>query len=208
MSGLLKCVTVILALAVSVAVSAQSSGRQLIDEFGKLDSEDIQVRLKRAMIQLANYLEGHPDSKLEFILHRVAGQPIGEPYRAFGIQKAFFAAEHYDTKRIVWTICGPVSETYIQVWLIDSLAQRHTCSPEDPKLNQATLFTTLVAPNPKYEIGSCCIIDEVKYAATMETIKEFAHFVNRLPQTTVYVVVYGGTNVYGTRVSPGSEKNG
>src|SRR4051812_3627525 len=80
---------------------AQSKPPQLIEEFGKLNSEEIQNRLWGAMIQLGNRVETNPDSMLEFVFHRGENQPVGEPFRNFATLKAFYAAENYDTRRIV-----------------------------------------------------------------------------------------------------------
>jgi hypothetical protein len=80
--------------------------------------------------------------------------------------------------------------------LIESLAQKHSCTPDDIDLSATSHFVGLSAPNEKYAMGGCCLIDEVDYAASLETVKAYGNFVNGHAGTTAYVVVYGGTNFF------------
>jgi len=178
-------------------VNAQSSEPHLFDEFGKLNSESAMVRLQSAMNQLAERLEKHPDSMLQFVNYRGQNQSIGEPYKTFATYKATYAAEHYDTSRIISTICESTQQPSTQIWLIDSIAQKHSCTPEEIRLSTSTLFVTTYAPNDKLALGGCCMIDEVGYQASMEVVKSFANFVIDQTGSMAYVVVYGGTNIYG-----------
>jgi hypothetical protein len=197
---------VLLVVLAATVVMGQSRGPQQIDEFGKLNAEDADARLSAAMGRLSARIVDHPSSMLEFVMRRGQNQAIGEPYHTFGFIKAFFVAEHFDPKRIVATICEPAPKQYQEVWLIDSLEQRHTCTADHLKLDTYSLFVTSIAANPKYELGGCCVIDEVSYAATLETVRSFADFVNAYSGTTAYIVVYGGTNVYGMSFAGGPEK--
>jgi len=189
-----------------IIARSQSNGPRLIDEFGRINSEEATARLQNATVELENRLPDHPDSKLEFVIYKGQNQSIGEPYLTFGRHKAYLAATHFDTDRIVSTICETSPKPYTQIWLIDSLAQKHACRPEEIRITTTTLFVTSDAPNDEYAPGTCCLIDGVGYAASMETVRAFAHFVNAHPGSIACVVVYGGTNVYGLIVPPGPEK--
>jgi hypothetical protein len=203
MSFWVKHVIVILALMAPIVVRAQSSGPVQLDAFGKLNSETTMVRLQIAVIRLAERLEKYPDSMLQFVIYRGRNQSIGEPYRTYATYKATYVAEHYDTSRIISTICESRPEPSTQIWLIDSLAQKHSCTTEETRLSTPTLFVTAYAPNDKLALGGCCMIDDVGHEASMKVVKLFADFVIARPGTTAYIVLYGGTNVYGLGDSHG-----
>jgi len=206
MSRRFQTLTFLLVMLAPIIARSQSNGPRLIDEFGRINSEEATARLQNATVELENRLPDHPDSKLEFVIYKGQKQSIGEPYLTFGRHKAYLAATHFDTDRIVSTICETSPKPYTQIWLIDSLSQKHACRPAEIRITATTLFVTSYAPNDRYALGSCCLIDEVGYVASMETVKAFAHFVSAIPRSTAYVVVYGGTNVYGLSIPPGPEK--
>ena len=186
----------VLVVVTPFVVPAQASGPQLIDELSMPNAETASARFQIATSSLANRIADQPESMLEFVLRRGQKQSIGEVYRTLGIQRAYFAAEHFDLNRFVWTICQASSEPLTQIWLIDSMAQKHSCTSDDISFTTTSLFVTLSAPNEKYVMGGCCLIDEVDYPASLETVRAFGRFVNEHVGATAYAVVYGGTNYF------------
>jgi hypothetical protein len=197
-----QMLAVLLTLLVPIVPRAQSTEPKLLDEFGKLNAEETEARFSQAMVHLAS----HPSSMLELVIHRGQNQSIGQPYRTFGIQKAYLLANKVARNRIIATFCEPRPTTETQMWLIGSLEQRHICTPDNPKLETSTLFISSSAPNPRYAFDGCCIVDELGDLGTMEAAGAFANFVNSHLGATAYIVVYGGTNLYSYTDSRGRSR--
>ena len=181
-------------LLFQISAHGQSGDPELLDEFGNPNSEETEADLLMAKAELAK----RPNSFLEFLIQRGQNQTLGEPYRTFGIQKTYLLLNKVDKGRIISTFCGDLSTTKTQVYLLDSLTQRHVCTPEIPKVETSTLFISSLAPNPRYELGTCCLVDNLGRAGTMEAVRAFAGLLAEHVNYSAYVVIYGGTNIYWT----------
>jgi hypothetical protein len=179
-------------LLVPISVRAQAPKARILDQFGTLNAEETEARLSYAMLQLKD----HPSSMLQFVIYRGQNQKFGEPYRIYGIQKAYLLANNVDRYRIISKFCESRSSFETQLWLVYSPSDGPTCTPEEPKWSSATLFVSSVTPNPKFDFEGCCLVDALGDAGTMEATDAFANSLKASPYTTAYVVVYGGTNVF------------
>ena len=186
-----KQLTILLVTVLASVCQAQIEP-QLIDEFGKMSSEVAEVRLSDARARLAE----SRDAVLEFVIHRGRADPPGTPYRTYGIQKGYLVALKVDPTRIIASVCESGADTYTQLWLLHSEAQRHSCEFDYVPPSRSMLFIASSAPNAKYAVGGCCLIDDLGYAGSMEAVMAFGDYLKADKNSTAYAIVYGGTNVY------------
>lgn len=183
-------------LLVSTFVNAQEP--QLIDEIDFWSSEEFEARLDSAIIELSK----HPDAKIQLLIHRGENRSFGSPFKLFASVKAYVKYHNIAGERFISTFCEAKPEQTMQIWLLTS-SERKDCTPEDIRITDTTKFDT---GYPVESPSGCCISDSFGPIMAEASLNAFAEVLKRYPDSTAYVFVYGGTNVYWTSYSKGREK--
>lgn len=198
--NLLKIGVLLCVMAVASAVSAQDRVPRKIDEFGKWNSEEIEARLDYASIEP----QKEPTASLQFLLSRGETQNPGTAFREFGLIRAYLRLRNVDPSRLTPTYCRPAEKEGTEIWLIPPAGTRVSCEADSVDISTTALFDSAFYPN--YDFGTCCIVDNLGIAATLESIRGFADLLQKFPDAKGHVFVYGGTNVYWTTDSSGRER--
>lgn len=203
---MLRAATAILfvvSIAAPFAVFSQIKEPLQIDEFGAVNSEEIEARLDSAMIALHN----NPNSLLQFVFSRGEKDSFGSPYRLYGLMKTYLLYRKVDMNKVVASFCKPQSQKNGQIWLVSVTGPRQKCDQEDIVITKTTLFDDAPSATEKGTDFGCCIVDTFEPAAATESILAFAELLMRYPGSKAHVYSYGGTNVFWTTNSKGRERS-
>lgn len=189
-------------IASPFALLAQIKEPVQIDEFGPVNSEEIEARLDNASIQLNN----NSGSLLQLIFSRGEKDSFGSPYRLYGLMKTYLLYRKVDMSRVVASFCKPTAQKNGQLWLISATGPKKTCDPENIDITETMLFDSAPSATDKGTDFGCCVVDLFGPAAAAESLRAFAELLKRYPDSKAYVYSYGGTNVYWTTDSKGRER--
>ena len=198
----LIAIVLTIVLSVQLSVSARGQATLQVDEFGMVNSEDIEARLDNALIQLNNNI----GSKLQFVFSRGEKDTLGSPHRLYGLMKAYISYKKADSNRVIASFCEPRKQLIGQIWLVSADGQAQKCTPENIVITETTLFDSAPSATGKGTDFSCCIVDSLEPVASVESLRAFADLLKKYPESKAYIYSYGGTNVWWTSDSRGREK--
>ncbi len=200
--GLFRKTVLIMLLTVPTSAWAQINKPSQIDEFGRVNSEEIEARLDNATIQLLN----NPDSLLQFVFSRGKKDTLGSVYRLYGLMKTYLLVRKIDMKRVAVSFCEPKDQQSGQIWLVSETGPRKSCDPENITIAETTMFDLAPSATMKGIDFGCCIVDSFGPVAAGESLRGFAELLKRYPRAKGYVFSYGGTNKYLTSDSRGRNR--
>lgn len=201
MQLIIRCVLIGVFLAIPTIVVAQGKAPVQIDEFGPINSEEIEARLDNAMIQISN----NPNTKLQFVFSRGENDNFGSAYRLYGLMRTYLLVRKFDMSDVIATFCEPGPSKNGQLWMVYADGPRRTCTAEKIVITNTTLFDSAPSATNKGTDFGCCVVDSFGPAAATESIKAFAELLKQYPDSKAYVYSYGGTNVWWGSNSKGKE---
>lgn len=188
-----KAILLILIFGVFLTpAAAQDAGLQLIDEFGRINMEDLMARSDNLYIQLA----ANPDSK---IVITITGSDYGSPSYSYRLGVLFrnYLLFHRkaDPKRVEILNCSvtrPEIET--RLYIASPGATLPACDTSLPVFDKTTLFGTANFAGQD-DFGCCAIMGE-EHAIFRVMMETAGRILEKAPGSKVYLIGYGGTNRY------------
>jgi hypothetical protein len=202
MQLIIRCVLIGVFVAIPTIVGAQGKAPVQIDEFGPINSEEIEARLDNAMIQIRN----NPNTQLQFVFTRGEKDSFGSAYRLYGLMRTYLLVRKFDMNDVIATFCEPGPSKSGQLWMVYADGPRRTCTAEKIVITGTSLFDSAPSATNKGTDFGCCVVDSFGPAAATESIKAFAELLKQYPDSKAYVYSYGGTNVYWTSDSRGRDR--
>lgn len=197
-----KSLLVGLFVVIPYAVLPQGKAPIQIDEFGPINSEEIEARLDNAMIQIRN----NPTMKLQFVFSRGEKDSLGSAYRLYGLMRTYLLVRKFDMNDVIASFCKPGPSKNGQLWMVYADGPRRECEAEKVIVTETTLFDSAPSATNRVSDSGCCVVDSFGPAAATESIKALAELLKQYPDSKAYVYSYGGTNVWWTSDSKGRHR--
>lgn len=187
-----------LTLFISLAFT-QINEPKKIDEFGKIDSEYLTVKLQ----QFNLYLYSEPNLIGQILIHNGKDETPGFPYKYRAAISSYLKFYKIKDEQIRVTICESEEKQRTEIWIFPNLQGLKICKNETPNLTKTTLFDSIYY-SP--EMGSCCLIDEFEDAEYEASLKAFANILKENKSSKAFIFFYLGTNLYWTADKRNKEK--
>jgi len=188
MKTFLKAVFLIAFLNSFIFAQNKDSPR-LIDEFGKVNSEELTVRMEI----FRNELKLNPDAKGYVIIYRDKDLPFGFPIRFAAIIQNFLVQSLRLTPERFEIINAGLSDNQkTKLWIVPDRGKPPVEESIDEKLepNKSALFDSFYYPT-RYDGMGCCSIDGYTEEAKKASLDKFAQQLKEQPTAKAYLIFYG-----------------
>lgn len=190
---LLHSILVILFFCV-FGIAKKSDTPFIVDEFGKINSEELTARLDNYFYEYERYSDRNPKSRAVIIIQLGKTNTPGFFYRHSTRIKLYLTkVRKIPEDRIIFAQGQTSDYLTIKLYLIpDGLLPEFNDSFESNKKAKTFLFDSFDYTNEDF--GTCCIIDNFKREETESTLTALSNLAKTTPESKIYLIAYGCKN--------------
>ena len=189
-------------LCLILCASGYSQDARLVDEFGKITTEDLMARLDG----LYGHLRGNEGSIALLRAYPHDEKYLGFPSRSLAKMKTYLTNHKLDEKRVVVQECDGYSDMKIGLYLVPASIAVPQCTKTLKVPKVTTLFDSYFYWDGQEELYNHLPIKGADVREAIASVQTFASLLQKSPTSRAYVIAYNGTIGWGTDSSIRSVK--
>lgn len=178
-------------LVFSLFISAQTTGSPyVVDEFGKINSEDLSARLDNYVTEYRKF----PNGIAGILISRGEKDPFGFQYRYATRIKAYLTKNGgIPSNKVIIVQIGKADYTSVRLYLVPFGSERGLIdNGKNDFVDEYDSFKTFLFDSYDYtdDIGTCCVIDNYKKEETKSSLIAISEIMKKSPESKIYLTSY------------------
>lgn len=178
----------------TIGFAKKADSPYIIDEFGKINSEDLTARLDNYFNAFEKYSSEYSEARAVIIIRLGKTDSRGFFYRHSARIKSYLTkVRKMPADKIIIAQGGDFDYLNVKLYLIPTKDNPEPNDYFDEKWKTKTsLFDSFDYTNEG--IGTCCVIDDYQTEETEATLSAVSQLAKKLPESKIYLIAYGCKN--------------